>query len=245
MHHIENTPEYTALYFDRPVSTVSWAPFGGGRRDGIRYVINRTLAKNSLHTIPQLLEDTEQLILSRGMQKDSTVAMLTTASQNYLGRAYFRGKKGLLISAFATVGLSNAVAPGEHAAYDEESGQDMIPAGTINLIVAIERSLTENAALELIHTMAIAKASVMVELGLVNRNGKIKLATGTDCEVLCWDSSHETSLQFAGLHTRLAEHVSLAVRGAMLESLAKRLGTNFNDEPLLIKLANSRFAATR
>ncbi|MDF1496512.1 MAG: adenosylcobinamide amidohydrolase [Patescibacteria group bacterium] len=245
MHHVKNTSHYTALYFSKPVSCLSWAPIGGGRRNGIRYVINRTLPKDNIRTILDLQADAKQFIAERGMQLPKTIAMLTTASQTFLGRAIVRSNKGLLISTYCTVGLGNAVAPGEHAAYDEEAGQIPVQSGTINIIITINRNLTENAALELMHTVAMAKASVMVDLGIVNRSGKIKLATGTDCQAICWDPNHKTTLQFAGLHTRLAELVSNSIREAMISSLAKRLGVNPKSEAELFNLALSRLSATR
>lgn len=245
MHHVKRKPDFTMLSFAKPISCLSWAPLGGGRRNGIRFVVNRTLPKNDLRPLPVLQADTEQFIAERGMRLPETVAMLTTASQKFLGCSIARNNKGLLMVALCTVGLGNAVAPGDHAAYDEERGQTPSSSGTINIILTLNRNLTENAALELMHTMAMAKASIMVELGLVNRHGQLKLATGTDCQVLCWDQDHEITLAYAGMHTRLAELAAGAVRKAMLESMAKRLGAEYSNDSELLRLARSRFTATR
>lgn len=244
MYTLNSTPGQTLICLDRPMSCLSWAPHNGGRRSDVTHLVNRTLPKNDLRSLPSLRADLIGNLADSGLNPDKVVAMLTTVPQNYLGLARQEGPKGFVATVACTVGLGNALAPGEHAAYDEESCAETHPTGTINIMVLINRGMEEVAALELSNTVSLAKASVMSDIGLISRrHGRLKLATGTDCNAICWLPDHRISLQYAGLHTRLAELTSNAVRSAMLKSLALRLGRPDRPESCLLTLARSRLTA--
>ncbi len=245
MYTLNSTPGHTLISFDRPMACLSWAPHNGGRRDGISHILNRTLPRNELRTLPLLQADLIRDLSESELNPGTVVAMLTTVPQEYLGLATHEGSNGFKVTAACTVGLGNALAPGEHAAYDEESGSQAYRTGTINIMVLINRRLEECAALELSNTVSLSKASVMADLGLTSRrHGRLKLATGTDCNAVCWNPDHRISLQYAGLHTRLAELTANAVRSAMLASLALRLGLADQPESSLLALAHSRLTAS-
>lgn len=245
MYTLNSTPGQSLICLDRPMSCLSWAPHNGGRRSAVTHLLNRTLPKNDLRSLSSLRADLRRDLTVSGLNPNNVVAMLTTVPQDYLGLSSHAGSKGFVVTTACTVGLGNALAPGEHAAHDEESGSEAHPTGTINLIVLVNRGLDESTALELSNTVSLAKASVMAELGLISRrNGRLKLATGTDCNAICWLPDHRISLQYAGLHTRLAELTANAVRSAMLKSLALRLGLPDQPESRLLTLAHSRLTAS-
>ncbi len=219
---------------------------GGGSETNIGYILNRTLSKQGLKPLPEILKDLAIFIKDLGIDPKRTVAMVTTASQNFLGSTMEQSHNGLKVQVIATVGLGNIVSPGEHTAYDEEQNQEPKPAGTINIAVTVNRNLSPSAALELTNSVTLAKAAVMADLNLKSkRNSKLCLATGTDCNIVCWDAESKITLNYAGLHTRLAELTANAVRNAMLKSLAARLGTSFTTDNTILQMANSRFSATR
>lgn len=246
MFAISGSSDYALLSFYKPVNCLSWAPFDGGCQSNISYIINRTLPKGNLSPMEEIVNDLKVFITDLELNPSRTVAMVTTASQKYLGAAYEQSPTGLKAWCASTVGLGNVVAPGEHTAYDEELGQAPAPAGTINLVVSVNRNLSPGAALELSNTISLAKAAVMADLNLTSkRNGKLCLATGTDCNIVCWDPSSNITLRFAGLHTRLAELVANAVRNAMVKSLSTRLDTPYITDTAILRRAHSRFTATR
>lgn len=246
MFVVSGSSEYTLIRFYEPVSCLSWAPFGGGFKQSITYFLNRTLPKDNIEPLPAIIGNLTAFIADLKIDSDQTVAMVTTVSQQYLGTAFQENRNGFKIWAIATVGLGNAVSPGEHTAYDEELDQPPPAAGTVNIAVAINRNLTQNSALELSNVITLSKASVIAELNLKNRrNGKLCLATGTDCNAVCWDPNSEITLNYAGLHTRLAELTANTVRAAMLKSLSLRLNIPYQEDQEIIVLASSRFSATR
>ncbi|HPN15154.1 MAG TPA: adenosylcobinamide amidohydrolase [bacterium] len=245
MYTLNSTPGQTLISFNRPMACLSWAPHNGGRRNGISHILNRTLPRNELRTLPQLQADLARNLRDSALNPAAVVAMLTTVPQDYLGLAEREGSNEFMVTAACTVGLGNALAPGEHAAYDEESGSQTYRAGTINIMVFINRRLEECAALELSNIISLSKAAVMADLRLTGRrHGRLKLATGTDCNAVCWDPDHGVRLQYAGLHTRLAELTANAVRSAMLKSLSLRLGLPDQPESRLLTLAHSRLTAS-
>lgn len=245
MYTLNSTPGQTLISFDRPMACLSWAPHNGGRRDGISHILNRTLPRNELRTVEQIQADLICNLRDSELNPAAVVAMLTTVPQDYLGLAEHEGSNGFMVTAACTVGLGNALVPGEHAAYDEESGSQAYRTGTINIMVAVNRQLEECAALELSNTVSLSKAAVMADLRLTSRrHGRLKLATGTDCNAVCWNPDHRIRLQYAGLHTRLAELTANAVRAAMLASLALRLGLAGQPESNLLAMAHSRLTAS-
>ncbi len=246
MYAISGSPEYALLSFYRPVSCLSWAPLGGGIKANIGHIINRTLSKEDLKPLPGIISDLTHFIAKLKLEPEQTVAMVTTASQSFLGAAVEKSSHGMKVMVVSTVGLGNIVAPGEHTAYDEEQGQEPASAGTINIVVSVNRNLSPSAAIEFSNSVTLAKASVMADLDLKSRrNSKLCLATGTDCNIVCWNPASNTTLQYAGLHTRLAELTANAVRGAMLKSLAIRLGAPYRTDHEILSLAQQRFSATR
>lgn len=246
MFAISGSSDYALLSFYQPVHCLSWAPFGGGCQSNISHIVNRTLPKGDLSPMEKIVDDLKVFIAGLELNPSGTVVMVTTASQKYLGTAYKQSPTGLKAWCASTVGLGNIVAPGEHTAYDEELSQAPAHAGTINLIVSINRNLGPGAALELSNTISLAKAAVMADLNLTSkRNGKLCLATGTDCNIVCWDPSSSMTLQYAGLHTRLAELVANAVRNAMVKSLSARLDTPYITDTAILQITHSRFTATR
>jgi adenosylcobinamide amidohydrolase len=246
MFAISGSPQYALIRFYEPISCLSWAPFGGGFRQSIKYFLNRTLPKDTIEPLPAIIGNLKAFITDLKIDSDKTVAMVTTVSQQYLGTASQENRNGFKIWAIATVGLGNTVAPGEHTAYDEELDQPPPVAGTINIMLALNRNLSPNAALELSSVITLAKASVLADLNLKSRrNGKLCLATGTDCNAVCWDPNSEITLNYAGLHTRLAELTTNTVRTAMVKSLSLRLNVPYQEDQEIISLATSRFSATR
>jgi adenosylcobinamide amidohydrolase len=247
LYTVSSGSAYTRVHFDQRMTCLSWAPVNGGHRTGVRDILNCTHARNNHIPLPAFESFLRRNIRNAGCRATRTVVLSTCVPQEYLGSsASTDTTTGLHIQALCTAGLGNAVAPGDHAAYNEELCRQHAVLGTINLIVIINRALTDAALSELSSIVTLAKASVMVELDIRSLSGCLCLATGTDGAVVCALEKHPISLCFAGLHTRLAEAVSVNVRQAFLASLKKRLKlTGTPSDGTVISTARARFLAQR
>lgn len=110
----------------------------------------------------------------------------------------------------ATVGLSNAGRVGERA-------QMTMPAGTINLLVHINRPLSVAAHLEAMSIAAEARTAAIMELGL-NVEGRAATGTGTDCIAVSAPAGEQGgAASYAGLHTAIGAALGGAVYDAVSE----------------------------
>ena len=110
----------------------------------------------------------------------------------------------------ATVGLSNAGRGGELS-------QLKMPAGTINLLVHIDKPLSVAAHIEAMSIAAEARTVAIIELGL-DVDGKAITGTGTDCIAVSapHGEAGEVAL-YAGLHTDIGAALGGAVYDAVSE----------------------------
>ncbi|WP_235817469.1 adenosylcobinamide amidohydrolase [Brucella cytisi] len=110
----------------------------------------------------------------------------------------------------ATVGLSNAGRGGELS-------QLKMPAGTINLLVHIDKPLSVAAHIEAMSIAAEARTVAIIELGL-DVDGKAVTGTGTDCIAVSapHGEAGEVAL-YAGLHTDIGAALGGAVYDAVSE----------------------------
>ncbi|MBC2887175.1 adenosylcobinamide amidohydrolase [Ochrobactrum sp. CM-21-5] len=112
----------------------------------------------------------------------------------------------------ATVGLSNAGRVG-HAL------STTAVAGTINLLVHVNVSLSLAAHIEALSIATAARTAAIMDLGL-RVEGRIATGTGTDCIVAAAplpDPGHKVPASFAGLHT----DIGAAIGGAVYEAIAE------------------------
>lgn len=108
----------------------------------------------------------------------------------------------------ATVGLGNAGRVGE-------KHECAAMAGTINLVVHVDRPLSPAALIEAISIAASARTAAVIELDW-RVAGKIATGTGTDCIVVAAPRGDNPE-QFAGLHTDVGAAIGRAVYDAVSE----------------------------
>jgi len=110
----------------------------------------------------------------------------------------------------ATVGLSNVGRVGEFS-------QMKMPAGTINLLVHIDKPLSIAAHIEAMSIAAEARTAAIIELGL-NVGGRTATGTGTDCiAVSAPHGQTGEAASYAGLHTDIGAALGGAVYDAVSE----------------------------
>ncbi len=220
-------PQITLVRFHTPQRCLSWAPWNGGLKTDIRLVANRTLGENEGYPdeASRLAQWAKRDLVARGLLPKESVGMLTTVPQAAIcmGSRQDRGT-GLRVETFCTLGLGNALAPGDGALYNEELGTGKTKPGTINLIVAVNRGLAECAQYELMSVITQAKCAVLLRHGKKSRvSGNICLGTGTDCIAILAPQSHEVTLNYAGLHCKLAEVTAQSVMQAVAKALEVHL----------------------
>ena len=115
--------------------------------------------------------------------------------------------------AVGTVGMSNALRAGD--------AQGIWTLGTINLLVAVDKPLTMEAALEALCLMSEAKALAVLESGVRSIVSKAPATgTGTDYLALAW-SSTDGCEPYAGKHTAVGAAVGRATYLAVQQGVAE------------------------
>jgi len=222
---VEQSDYLTLINFKSDTTVISWAPFNGGFKNGIKHIINRTLKKEE-REIKYTNDFYEKILRERGLEKSAakTVILLTAVPQTYLERSEaVDAKTKLSVSAFCTVGLGNALAPADKATYNEEieSRKNLLPHNTINIIVAVNKFLTENAAISMVSEITQAKCAAMVKYGKIisKISGHLCMGTGTDCIAVSFPENYQTRLSYAGLHTKLGELTAKSVIAALQNAI--------------------------
>jgi adenosylcobinamide kinase/adenosylcobinamide-phosphate guanylyltransferase len=115
---------------------------------------------------------------------------------------------------FATVGLSNALAVGDPATYEENLG-------TINLILVINRPLTAAALVEAAAIATEAKVRALYTAGVKSTVSEaLATGTGTDCVAIACPSE-EPAYRYCGKHTQLGTLLGQVAYEAITEGLQR------------------------
>lgn len=230
---IMGPPQSTAISFSEPQICLSWAPWNGGLKRNITHAANLTLDNPT--ECPSDRRELADLIRERlkniGLPTKHTVALLTAVPQEALRSNSFCDQlTGLTVDVLCTVGLGNAMAPGDSTFYDEELDYASHPPGTINIFLSVNRGLTDGARTELLSVVTLAKCAVMARYALPGRHpGSICMGTGTDCVAILSPASHDKTLHYAGMHCKLAMVSARAVM-ATLELALKAHSDHIADQ---------------
>jgi adenosylcobinamide amidohydrolase len=89
------------------------------------------------------------------------------------------------------------------------------PVGTINLLCAISRPLSDRAMVEAMALCAESRAVAVIESGALSlRSGLAASGTGTDCQVIAAPEGGEP-LEFVGKHTDAGHLIGRVVLSAV------------------------------
>ena len=120
----------------------------------------------------------------------------------------------LILECSATVGLSNALAVGDPATYEERPG-------TINLIVLLDHPLTSGAMVEAISLVTEAKLQSLQAADVRSTvSHALATGTGTDCIAIACPPG-KAAYHYCGKHTRLGELLGRVVSAAVREGIDK------------------------
>ena len=213
----------TTIESDQPLRCLSWAPFApnGPITHPVHTLVNATLGSDEFVDMDHLDSYCLERLRSQGLDPTKTVMLLTAVPQTQLQHETVRvPATGLQVDVFCTAGMGNAIAPGDPALYDEELAVPVRRPGTINLIVIVNRCLTDQALLELVHVATMAKCQALFELAQKSSmSDRIALGTGTDCIAIAGLAHADTSLRFGGLGTRLGSITAQAVSQTLTRAI--------------------------
>lgn len=200
------------ISFPESYRTLSWAPFNGGFCQA-RSVINHQIRIDDYPT------EEPELFLSKLAHRldavEPTVGLMTGVLMDRLARQTIR-TQGLLLECFATVGVSNALAVGDPATYEEKPG-------TINIIALVNRPLTDAALVEAVGIVTEAKSRALFEANAKSTvSENVATGTGTDCVAVACPNGTPL-LQYCGKHTLLGELLGRVTYDAVMQGL-RRVG---------------------
>ncbi len=218
-----------AVLFETSAACLSWDYLGDGGITRICAVANLTVDHEHCHACTrgncsQCAErDRERVARELECDVSEVVLLFTTVPQIAGVSASVEGPDGLAAFAYCTCGLGTALAIGEVPGLSEESSVSMMRAGTVNVTVAVNRSMQPKAMLEAMAMAERAKTQAILEAGLFGSNGILRLATGTDCVAICSAPDARFSnapLEFAGMHTALGQTIVRAVYETVTKGVA-------------------------
>lgn len=205
---------------EEPLKVLSSAPVGGGFRRSSRIV--------NLKVDEGFSEDPEAYFKRRcaAVGEADAVCLMTAAD---LARAEIveLSQAGVHAAAIVTAGISNASSIGELVKRDG--------AGTINIIVLIDRDLTEGCMANVVISATEAKCKALSSLD-VRSTSSGSQATGTSTDAIAVASAGRGDpLRYAGPATDLGRLVGSCVEAAVRKAIMSCSGLR-PDRPLISRL---------
>ena len=210
-----------------PHLVLSTSVRNGGQTQQVRYIGNHQSCEATAH------RDRHEFIRAygqagyhdtvceeMGLPPDEVALLGTAANMNYAA-VITRKDETLVVTAVVTAGVQgNAACAGDPAHWREgEQGWQKVD-GTINIMLFINRPLTEAALAQAVVTMTEGKSAALQRLGVASLySSNLATGTGTDQYAIAAPVEGSPRLTSASPHVKLGELVGGAVRDATLEAL--------------------------
>jgi adenosylcobinamide amidohydrolase len=196
--------------FPEPYLVLSWAPLNGG------FCQARSVLNHQVRTDEYFTEEPALFLSALAQRLDivaPTVGLMTGVLMERLVRRVVQHQH-LVVECFATVGVSNALAVGDPATYEEKPG-------TINIIVIVNQPLTEAVLVEAVSIATEAKTRALFEAEISSTVSAVAATgTGTDCVAIACPYG-TPAYRYCGKHTLLGELLGKTVTEAMEEGLRR------------------------
>lgn len=202
----------------------------GGFATPLRWLVNHQSCEASGHADRhQLVTDGgplayhDSVCAEIGIDPDAAAVMGTAANVNYAAVVQASDEE-VVATAIVTAGVEgNATAAGEPAMWREtERGSERVPlyAGTINMMVLLNRPLTAAALARAVMTMTEGKTAALQRLAVPSKL-HVDLATGTGTDQYCLATPRDggRALTSTSPHMKLGELIGRAARDATMEAL--------------------------
>ena len=220
--------------FLKPFRSVSTCRTGGGFSSRLEYVCNHQCCEPRDHFTEfnsLMIDDPEayhQMICDQyGLPPEQSVMLETAANMNNAAVEH-EIFGDLEVACICTGGVeSNPMRAGDPASVYEDDGQfkpvdgaTATHSGTINLILFVNRSLTDAAMIDCVVSATEAKAAALQELE-VNSSYSDSIATGTGTDQIFVAAKIDSgvSLTSAGKHTKLGELIARISLNAIKKTL--------------------------
>lgn len=217
-----------------PFRSVSTCRIGGGFSSELEYVCNHQCCEPRDHFTEfnsMMIEEPEayqkMICDNYGLPSEQTAMLETAANMNNAAIEHVKFRD-LEVACICTGGVeSNPMRAADPASVYEDAGQfkfvDGPPdthAGTINLILLINKDLTDAALIDCVVSATEAKAAALQELEIHSRySDSTATGTGTDQIFVAAGIGHGVQLTSAGKHTKLGELVGRSSLEAIKSSL--------------------------
>ncbi|NEU04594.1 MULTISPECIES: adenosylcobinamide amidohydrolase [Clostridium] len=209
---------------------LSTGPLNGGYKENLKYVFNNDGNPGAgiacKMKAPTYEEHMGVIAQELGLDSQYTTGISTAASMENVS-IKTENFEDLIVTAIVTGGIEvNGGRVGDPAYYHEKNNKsEMIKLGTINIILVINKELTEGALTRAMVTCTEAKTAAIQEL-MAGSNYSRGLATGsgTDGTIIICNSNLENKLTNAGKHFKLGELIGKSVKNAVKEALYKQTG---------------------
>lgn len=196
--------------FPTPYRVLSWAPLHGGFTEA------RTILNHQVQTEAYPAHEPGVFLHSLAQQLNvhaPVVGLMTGVKLERLVRRVSQ-YDAILIECFATVGLSNALAVGDPATYEEQPG-------TINLILVVNQPIADAALVEAVAVITEAKVRALYAATVKSTiSDALATGTGTDCVAVACPLG-APAYAYCGKHTRLGELFGQAVSEAVAKGIRR------------------------
>lgn len=216
----------------KPYRIVSSAPRGGGIVRG-RSILNHQVPANPVmpggRSVGEWSDPARYLgRLARSVRAAMpVVGLMTAVPMTHL--VVDREESGsLLVECFCTVGVTNAVRAGEPVRSRPERTPDRDQAGTINIILVTNATLTIPALIGAVQVATESKTATLIKHKVPSAYEKAALATGTgtDAVVLASSLAGDHKLQYSGTHTEIGAMIGRLVGRCVERGLRRFAGRN-------------------
>ncbi len=208
---------------------LGWAPLGGGFKHA-ELIVNHQIALDDRAATEAPTTHLTAVVRNLCRDPRHAVAMMTGAQIARVGFSS-RARDGLMVGAWCTAGCANALRVGDRATEGVPRAKatancksSTVTPGTINIIVAINQSLTRAALAEALQIAVEARVAAVHDAQVASvRSGKIATGTGTDCIVVAAPASgpRANSIVYCGKHTLPGELIGRAVMRSCAVAIAR------------------------
>ncbi len=207
-------PDALIVSFPAPARTLSWAVLNGGLCTA-DHIINHHVGGNDRLFCAQPQRWLEAAT-SRLELKGAVVAMATAVElKNRVQVSVCCGDNE--VTCFATVGCGNALSVGDPAAAKTEYPAPS-PLHTINMILAVQPGLTDEAMVEAIQIVTEGRVRALYEARVRSSVSNLT-ATGTGTDCIAVVSLDREAAPYCGKHTELGELIGRAAYTAVRNGL--------------------------
>ena len=206
--------------FPTSARVLSWALVNGGFCHG-DHIVNHWVHCDDPWFIARPRQWLKRAAMNLGLQ-GTVVAMATAVEMKNLVRVSF-SRASAEVTCFATVGCSNALSVGDPASV--EMMDSTVPPHTINMILIVQPTLTDEALVEAIQIATEGRVRALYEARVQSSVSSLAASgTGTDCIAIA-SLGGRAGAPYCGKHTEFGELIGRAAYEAVkngLERISRR-----------------------